>query len=164
MLTTTPRKVLVALGPEDAPAATAFATEEAVRRGCGVHLVHVVPAAAELGLRDDELTDVGCRVLADAARRVEGALPAGQAVTTELAHGPVVRTLAEMSPKACLVVLQRRQHSLVERLVTSSVTHDLVARARAPVVCVPEDWRPEEERRAVAGDEDAHDVLVDVDG
>ncbi|WP_121251459.1 universal stress protein [Nocardioides ferulae] len=167
MLTTKPRKILVALGPNDAVAATAFAAQEAGRRGCGVHLVHVVSklvgdAAGEVRITDDQLSNTGYRVLADAARRLEHQLPAELPVTTELVFGPVVRTLAEMSARASMVVLQRRSHRPLERLISASVTHGLVARAHAPVVSVPEGWQAETDSGAAHGDEAAHDVLVEM--
>lgn len=147
-----PRKILVAIGSQDSvEGALVFAAAEAVRRGCGVHVVHVVHALVglrsgteELRLVGDSLTLVGTGALARAETILERLVPEELAVTTELVTGPITRTLVNLSEHACLTVLQRRDIGRLERVVTASVTTSVAARAHGPVVVVPAGWVAED--------------------
>lgn len=139
--------VVVAVGPGPMDAALAFAAEEATITGAPLQLVHVVhsqplgPDAAVLPEREHER--VGRKALNAALASARALLPTGAPVTAELCLGAVVPTLADLAPEAAMIVLQRRDLSSVRRVVTRSVSSGVAARARVPVISVPEHWSPE---------------------
>ena len=143
-----PQRILVGLETDECEAALAYAAREARLRGCGVHLVHVVPmliaggtAADAVVMRDGELYDPVRRILGDAAINLEHLLRAEDLpVSTEVCHGPVEATLIEESRRAALVVLQHRGMGPDGRPPLLSVTARVAARAHAPVVAVPAGW------------------------
>ena len=148
-----PRRLVVgvAMG-EDCDAALEFAAAEALRRGCGVHLVHAMhPVWAgptdvvDLRLVDGELRKVGVAFLQDCQRRVEKATGESITVSTEIVHEAVVPALNEMSQHADLVVLQHHRMGRSRRIPTLSVTNGVAARAHAPVVAVPDTWHEDAE-------------------
>ena len=117
MWDTTPRKVLVAVETASSDAVLAYAAQEARRRRCGVHLVHVIGPVTGGGQSLDSLVVLngmlhhrGRSVLAEAAHQLEDLLLDDDELTvsTELGHGLVVPTLVEASAHACLVLLQHR--------------------------------------------------------
>lgn len=138
--------VIVAVGPGPTDAAIAFGVEEAAATGSPLRLVHVVhlpprgPEAAVLAERERERA--GRQALNAALARAHELVPAGDSVDAELRLGPVVPTLAELASDAQLIVLQRRDLSSVRRVITRSVSSGVAARARVPVVSVPEQWSP----------------------
>lgn len=128
-------------------AALDAAADEARTRGCGIALAHVVhvtigvPASADqVHEVDSSLGEVGHAVLTAAADGLHERLGDDVPVTSELFFGPVVPTLVERSASAEVVLVPRRDLSRLERLVTSSVSHGLAARAHVPVVSVPPGW------------------------
>lgn len=140
-----PTPVVVAVGHGPIDAALAFAADEAVRAGCGLHLIHVVhltgrgpetPLVAELDLEQE-----GRQALDAALERAHG-LVDGVPVTTELRSGRVVQTTVDMAKEARLIVLERRDLSTLGRVVTRSVSSGVAAHARIPVVSVPSHWSP----------------------
>ena len=150
-----PPKILVAVEQIGRGAALEYAARDAVRRGCGVHLVHVTgPAVWARGaddgvvLLDDELRRSGHALLAAAAQRTEqlfGELAADDerlSVSTELAHGSVTSTLDGLSPHATLAVLEHLGMGAAGETATLSVTAGVAARAACPVVAVPDQWEP----------------------
>ena len=150
MWDTNPRKVLVGVEDSDCEAALRYAAAEALRRGCGVHLVHVAgPGAREdVVLLEGELRQLGEAVLAEAAHRTEHLLlecvkdDEPPPVSTEVTHGTVVASLESLSARACLVVLQHHGMGPTGETPTVSVTSGVAARADSPVVAVPAGWRP----------------------
>ena len=142
--------VVVAVGPGTMDAALAFAAEEATSTGSPLQLVHVVhlqplgPEAAVLSERDQER--VGRQALNAALASARELVPTGTPVTAELCLGPVVPTMTDVASDARMIVLQRRDLSSVRRVVTRSVSSGVAARARVPVVSVPEHWSPEHPR------------------
>ncbi|WP_460710484.1 universal stress protein [Nocardioides dilutus] len=147
-----PRKVLVGVESTDCEAALVYAAEEARRRCCGLHLLHVAPLVTEGGLagqglkrpgtsRNDELHRIGIDLLGGLAARLERELRDDTlTVTTELCRGPVVATLVSESRHGCLVVVQH--HRTDPDHPNASATEGVAARAHAPVAVVPADWRP----------------------
>jgi nucleotide-binding universal stress UspA family protein len=128
------RPILLAVRDTDACGPSLrYACTEARRAGVPVHLVHVLEDRARPQVH--RLLEA---VAADAYDLTEGAVP----VHTELRTGPVVSELTELSREALLVVLQRRQLSRLQRLVTRSVSAHVGGRAHAPTVSVPEAWQP----------------------
>src|SRR4051794_752723 len=156
-------KILVAVEHVGSGAGLAYAARDAVRRRCGVHLVHVVGPAIraacaydDVVLVEDVLRSSGRMVLAEAASRTEWLLDQlapddlRLSVSTELAHGSVVATLGKLSPHACCAVLEHRGMGPVGETESPSlsVTAGVAARAACPVVAVPSGWDPE---RSTAG-------------
>jgi nucleotide-binding universal stress UspA family protein len=152
-----PPKILVAVEHVGGGAALEYAAHDAVRRGCGVHLVHVAGPAVwascaydDVVLVEDELRDSGQAVLAAAAGRTEQLLdqlaPDDDlvSVSTELAHGSVVSTLDHLSRHACLAVLEHRGMGPTgeTETLTLSVTAGVATRSDCPVVAVPSGWHP----------------------
>ena len=146
--------VLLAVGSDaDIEAALEVAAAEAVRAGCGLHLLHVLHAypvsPAEAAVGYDTLVATGREMLAEVATRAERLVQGRAVVTRELDEGPVVRSIVDRSAEARLVVLQRRSAGRVERLVIGSVSNGVASRAHVPVLCVPAGWSPDNGRRAV---------------
>ena len=146
-----PRKVLVGIETADCLPALSLAAEEAVRRGSGVHLMHVLPTIHashphidELELVAGELQRAGEAVVGEAARTMQRLLPDDLVVSTELRHGTVFSCLVEASAHACLLVLQHRdtRHDGVSHLLPT--IHPVVASAHCPVLVVPQTWHSEE--------------------
>jgi nucleotide-binding universal stress UspA family protein len=136
---------------------------EALRRECGVHLVHVARPAFrascsldDVALVEGELRRAGEAILADAARRTEHLLLEGAkgdeplSVSTELTHGSVVASLDSLSEHAGLVVLQHHGMGPTGETPTLSVTAGVATRAQCPVVAVPAAWRPMPPKGVVA--------------
>jgi nucleotide-binding universal stress UspA family protein len=146
-----PRKVLVGIETADCLPALSVAAEEAVRRGCGVHLMHVLPPTNashphidEVELVAGELQGAGAAVVGGAARTMRRLLPDELVVSTELRHGTVFSCLVEASAHACLLVLPHRdtRHDGLSHLLPT--IHSVVASARCPVLVVPQTWQSEE--------------------
>lgn len=140
--------VLVAVGPDGAGDGTLdFAVAEAQRRETGVELLHVVHSlvvsAREERIQaiDRSLTAVGRRVLSDVSARLRGRLVDRLPVSTQLLTGPVSATIVERASDADLIVLERRDASKVDRLLTMSISTRVAARADRPVAVVPSAWR-----------------------
>ncbi len=152
-MTATEYGVVVAVGPEGVhDGALDLAAAEAVRRGTGVELLHVVhslvamPESLEpLESMDNALTTVGRKTLADAAGRIRPLLADRVPLSTELASGPVATTVMDRGAAAELVVMERRDTGAVERLLTMSISTRVAAHAHVPVAIVPEHWRPRTE-------------------
>ena len=144
---TSPPPVVVAVGSDGAGrAALDFAVDEAVRAGCGVHLVHVAPAFVHgpdsILVTSPEVQERGRRVLDESFQVARRVVPPTTALTVDLGVGPVVESLREATLKARMVVVQHRDLSRVHRLVSRSVTNSLGAHLRVPVVAVPSTWSP----------------------
>jgi nucleotide-binding universal stress UspA family protein len=168
-----PRKILVGIGeaPEadDVDGVLEFAAAEAVRRQCGVHLMHAVSAGSrhgdgsELTLTGDSMQHAGADVLVNAAQRLEKLLGDELSVTTELVHDSGADALNDASPHACLVLLQRRPHPKIS-FGLRSVINGVAGRAAVPVILVPSTWRRDLERPSVVvvgvGDAETSGSLV----
>ncbi len=139
------KPVVVAVGNQPVDSALEYAVEQAVREGCGVHLIHVLhpgPTGPEAALLDyAEVDQVGHDLLRAAVERA-GDLLAGRAtLTSALLRGPVVPTLLEATAgTARAVVMQRRDVSRVIRSVTRSISSGVASHAHVPVVSVPAGW------------------------
>ncbi|GAB2449699.1 universal stress protein [Nocardioides hungaricus] len=142
--------VVVAVGPEGVrDGALDFAAGEALRRGTGVELLHVVHSMValpsfpgEVQSLDLALQQVGRSVLTDAADRIRPRLDGEVPVGTGLLTGPVAATIADRAGGRDLVVLERRARDRLERLLTMSTSTRVAAHAAAPVVVVPAGWTP----------------------
>ena len=150
-----PRKILVGIDePDDVDGVLEFAAAEAVRRQCGVHLMHAVSAGSrhgvgsELTITSGALQHAGSDVLVKGAQQLEDLLHDELSVTTELVHDSAASALNEASTHACLVLLQRRDRSDGAHGLRS-VINGVAAHAGVPVMVVPSSWRRGDERTPV---------------
>lgn len=125
--------------------ALGWAAGEATREGCGVVLVHAAhqtlpPPPPSVLLTYAALEDVGDQIAKEVAE--EFVALAGDAVpcTASSRRGGPVDVLVDLSGDARLVVLQHRDLSRLARIAVASTAHGVAARARCPVVSVPEHW------------------------
>ncbi|PKH44409.1 Universal stress protein family protein [Nocardioides alpinus] len=148
--------IVVGIGPDEIESALAFAADEAVRVGCGLHLVHavhVVPSGPETVL----LTAVdveawGRELLTLAVKRADDLVDGAVPVTHELRRGTPVQVLVEAGRTARMVVLEHRHLSRLNRIVNRTVAGGVAAHLRVPVVAVPSGWtRPAGTPVVVAG-------------
>lgn len=151
-----PPKVLVGIDPHGWEAALRYAVSDAVRRGSGLHLLHVERPAGwwacvpdDLRLDEHDLRRAGQRLLGEAAARTteliraEAVDPHQLGVSSELSHGSAVAVLETLSGHACLLVLQHHGTGPRGDSPTLSVTAGVAAVAHCPVVAVPDRWRPD---------------------
>lgn len=145
-----PRAVLVGVASTDGDAALLYAADEARRRRCGVHLVHVAPLAYDgpaqrdaMPVVTDQLHEMEETVLREAAATLERELRDDDlTVSTELCWGAVIPALVAESIHSCLVVVGRRPPGIDGDRTRLSAADGIAARAQAPVVLVPADWQP----------------------
>jgi nucleotide-binding universal stress UspA family protein len=127
----------------------AFVVDTAVRLELGIELVHVVPTLVggptgtwEVGITFDQLLAEGQARLDEALARLRAMVGGQQPVTAQLIRGGVISSLIDRSRHAQLVVLERRHLGRFARLAEGSITAGVAARAHAPVVSVPQGWKP----------------------
>lgn len=150
------RPVVVGVGPDEVDSALAFAAEEAVRAGCGLHLVHavhVVPTGPEVPLLSyADLDTWGREIIALAVKRADELVDDRVPVTHELGSGTPVQVLTDVGRTARMVVLEHRHLSRLARIVNRTTAGGVAARLSVPVVAVPSGWtRPSGPRLVVAG-------------
>lgn len=150
------RPVVVGVGPDEVDSALAFAVEEAVRAGCGLHLVHavhVVPTGPEVPLLSyADLDTWGREIIALAVKRADELVDDRVPVTHELRSGTPVQVLTDVGRTARMVVLEHRHLSRLARIVNRTTAGGVAARLSVPVVAVPSGWtRPPGPRLVVAG-------------
>ncbi len=141
-----PHPVVVAVGHDPIEVALGFGADEALRAGCGLHLVHVVHLVVQgpetVLVAETDLERVGRQALNAALERARDLVPVDVPVTSELRVGAVVPTLVDLATDARMIVLERRELSGMRRVVTRSVSSGVAAHARVPVVSVPTRWSP----------------------
>lgn len=139
----TDAKVVVGVGAEDMHEALAVAAGEAVRAGCGLHLVravHVMGAVPEALSVLPDVEDWGRELLEAAVAQAEELVAGAVPVTHALVHGAPVPVLLEAGADARMVVLAHRHLSRAARLVDRSVANAVGAHLAVPVVAVPCGW------------------------
>jgi len=161
-----PRKILVAVESAECDAALELAAQEARRRRCGVHLMHVMHPVYVGSTLDTtvilagQLQRLGATIVGDAAAKLEHLIIDDDdlTVSTELRHGAVVPTLVAESVHACLVIMQHHGMGPEGGTPVMSTVNGVAARAHVPVVAVPSAWRPDREAVPVVtvGVEDVH--------
>ena len=146
-------RIVVAVGPEEFESALAFAAAEAVRAGCGLHLVHAVdltPIPADhVLIPAADVEAWGAARLAEAVKVADDLVGDAVPVTHELVRGTPVGALVEVGRTARMVVLEHRHLSRLSRIVNRTVAGGVAAHLRVPVVAVPSGWRPDGEPRVV---------------
>ncbi|WP_155944851.1 universal stress protein [Mycolicibacterium neoaurum] len=152
------RPVAVAvLAGSDNREAVRSGLREAIRRRCGLVVVHAASAFETwpaLGLMNEPLPEqvhrdaieLGRRALDDAVLAVELESPSVVEFWTRLYDGPVVPTLRSISRDAQLLVLAERAGR--SHLWPRSVAHDLGRHSDCPVAVVPTAPRPWQDPRA----------------
>lgn len=150
--TSTPR-IVVGVGPEEVASALAFAAGEAVRAGCGLHLVHAVNLAPvgpdSILIPAVDLEAWGAERLAEAVKLADDLVDAAVPVTHELLRGTPVGALVEVGRSARMVVLEHRHLSRLSRIVNRTVAGGVAAHLRVPVVAVPSGWESSARRGVV---------------
>ena len=135
------RPIIVGVGPDEVESALEFAAEEAVRAGCGLHLVHAVQVAPDALLTDVDVEKWGSEVLALAVKRADDLVEGEVPVTYKLVPGAPVPVLVEAGRSARMVVLEHRHLSRLARIVNRTVAGGVAAHLRVPVVAVPSGWK-----------------------
>jgi nucleotide-binding universal stress UspA family protein len=136
--------ILVAVdGSESALGAARWAAAQAVRRGCGLRIVHAydwplphyVPAVVDPAVLHDAVQSTANTTLATAVTAVAEAAPE-LPVEAEIVRGPAVTALLRLSRQAELLVLGSRGLGGFTGLLVGSVAVELVAHGGCPVVVV----------------------------
>lgn len=163
--------VVLAVGPDGCQdGAIEVAASEAVRRGTGLELLHVVHSLAapadpeQLQSIDQAMGRVGRVVLTEVSAKARARVRDRVPVSTQLLYGPVSATLVDRAARADLVVLERRDAGTVERVLTMSVSSRVAAHTSTPVVVVPHTWAAVQESLPVtAGVDRPEDALAQVE-
>ena len=138
------KPIVVAVGNEPVDSALEYAAAEALRLGCGLHVlhaVHVTPTGPDTVLLDfAEIEQIGRATLHAAVERAADLVGDRVPLTSSLVRGPVVSSIIEATADARMVVLQRRDLRRMIRTVTRSVSSGVAAHAHIPVVSVPTGW------------------------
>ena len=153
-------------GGECALAAVRWASEEAVRRGTTLRIVHAAPylgRRTEPGTVPPELRRAR-RITAAAYTQARHTAPT-VAAATHLVPGEPARVLLDSAADAQLVVLGIATTGAFDELVVAPVAQRVAARSRTPVVVVPRPRGPVPEGRPVAallglGDPDDDEPVV----
>jgi nucleotide-binding universal stress UspA family protein len=165
MLNIEPHKIVVCVSPgEDYRASVDFAIAQARSRGCDIHLAMAIRPVVvgstnvvALQVEDGTLRKYGTEFLMGCEHEIRELTGGAITVSTEIIHGAVVPALVAESRNAGLVVMQHHRMHRKHHLPTLSVTNGVAARAEAPVVAIPDDWRETDSHPAVVavGVEDA---------
>jgi nucleotide-binding universal stress UspA family protein len=147
VMTSHPAHEPVVVATDGTPAAfrgVRYAALEARRLGLTLEIVHVVPGYLPTGplpmVPDGALQDFGRSVL---KRSLVVAQHAAADVETnsKLISGKRVSSIVNAAQRAPLLVLGSRSLTLAARVWTGATVVGVCARARCPVVVVPEDWQ-----------------------
>lgn len=147
-------------GSPESLSAVAWAAREAALRGCGLQVVHAVPAwrhspvKARMEQVRQWLWDHGRRIVDTAVAQARRAAPEVEVADSLVAGDPVPALLAAAQDAELLVVASQSGGRLTD-LLLGSVTRKMVVQAACPVVVVRHDMPPER----VFGE-----VVVGVDG
>ena len=145
--------IVVAVGHHGSDAAAEFAVAEAQRTDSPVHLVQVMrlPDTVEYaGIYAAAVKDADAEIEQALASTRKLAADSPTVVTGErVEDGSVVDQLVRRADLGRLIVLQHRRAGGLRRIVTGSTTNGVASRAAVPVVSVPDDWSPSEDRSLV---------------
>jgi len=141
-----PTPIVVAVGNDSVDAALEVAAGEAVSRGCGLHLVHVIHRFVQgpdaMLVESTDLAHLGRQTLNAALEHAHDLAEERTTVTADLLLGRVVPSLVDAARDARMIVLEHRHLPPLQRVVTRSVASGIAAKARVPVVSVPSGWSP----------------------
>lgn len=159
-------RIVVGIGPEEFGSALAFAADEAVRAGCGLHLVHAVditPIPSDhVLIPAADIEAWGAERLAEAVKAADDIVGDAVPVTHELVRGTPVGALVELGRTARMVVLEHRRLTRLSRVVNRTVAGGVAAHLRVPVVAVPSGWRSDGAERVVVAGVDVPDRSEEV--
>ncbi len=134
-------------GTTGSAGALRYAVEQAGRRGCGLHLVHVgpghVPVTPLLPHLQQSVAQAGLDILRAAEDAVAAVAP-DLPVTPTTSSGSRILELVAASRRGRLLVVGRETRGGLQRLVTGTTTAAVVARVPVPVVVVPGAWQPQQ--------------------
>jgi len=153
-------------GTDDGDRAIRFAVEEAHRRGCGLHLVHVqmppvvAPPMVPI-VSPSTLHEVAAGILKSAEQRARE--HGWTEPDLEVVHsvGPRRDAILRAAQGAGCIVLGRRSSSL-DHLLTGSTTASVAAHADVPVASVSEAWEPAAAHGLVVVGIDGPEVLAEL--
>ncbi len=145
------RRIVVGVdGSSGAQAALRWALAEARRRGDDVEVVNcwappylaMSSGYALTFVTDDEITAEGRsaihKTMTACGDELDACKAAGVDVTTAVLQGDAWASLVEESKDAALLVVGRRGHGGLSRLVLGSVSRQVATHAHCPVLIVPE--------------------------
>lgn len=149
MATHESRPVVAAVdGGSGGEAALRYAVDEAVRRGEGLHVVHVWPGGQPRPFPADLAgSEAAGRVILDHATEVAWRLAPGLQISTQLLVGPRSMGILAAARGGRLLVVGRppRHHHVPLGATPAGVT----ARAECPTVVVPPHWTAEHSRGVI---------------
>jgi len=144
-------RIVAAVAGDEAQPLLRFATDEASRSGCDLHLVHVITKPPKLPDSDDlsgyqTPRKFGELILDRAAHAARDLVTSRVHVTQELVEDSqgTVNDIVVRSRDARLLVVQHRRLSGLRKVTSASTTQSIASRAHCPVVSVPESWQPAE--------------------
>jgi nucleotide-binding universal stress UspA family protein len=154
-------------GSHDGLRAVEYAAHEAVARGQRLLLVHAydlapaaTPALPWYGM--DARRRFGVHAIEAAHRRALAVAP-GQAVDQALVRTTPTRAIVNASRCASMVVLGRHHRHGALPLFSGSISVAVAAKAKVPVLTIPDDWTPDGSQAAIVvgtdGSDAAHDAL-----
>lgn len=157
--------VVVAVdGTTGSRGALRYAVDQAVGRGCGLSLVHVLPRPSAQALAlpyvPRQFDAAGAAILTEAAAQVAKLAPDLQ-TSTDLRNGSRISELLDAATPGQLLVMGRETYTGLDRLVFGATTAAVVARSEVPTAVVPSDWESlPDEKRVVLGLRTAEDSEV----
>jgi nucleotide-binding universal stress UspA family protein len=137
-------------GSPGSQAALRWALDEARRHGADVEAVYcwapsysaMASGDAHAYLTEDEVSAEGKahleKAMAACAREIDASRGAGVVVSTQILESDVRGGLIAESKEAAMLVVGRRGHGGLSRLVLGSVSRQVATHAHCPVVVIPE--------------------------
>lgn len=131
-------------GTDQSHRAIRYAVHEAQGHEGGLRLVHAIHETAPMApmlplISAESFAEVGQSIVREAERLVRE-LDVNIPVESVVRPGSATYLLSRASDNARMVVLGHRDRSMLGRILTSSTTTGVAARAHCPVVSVPSTW------------------------
>jgi len=142
--------VLLCVG-ETAPATTTLelCVQEALRRGTGVLLLHVLSLGGHRGDEQARQVTIAHARMSLAQKRAREVAAARVEVAVTMRHGSVIETIVERGERASLIVMERPALVKLAADPSPSVTATVAELASTPTVTVPVLWHQGEDEIAV---------------
>jgi len=146
------RPVVVGVdGGPGSEGALRYAVREAQRTGTTLRAVHVIPSYVPVSpmmpALADEIARAGEEILDHARLRLAELAPSLDVETRSLT-GPRISGLVDAARNARVLVIGRETRNALERLMGAGTTAAVAAHATVPVVVVPQEWTPPDDRDA----------------